>query len=160
MKKKNEPALREYGIEADKHWQHEVMKLAEKYGFIVQASGGVAMLVTHQNQVEQFGEAEYLRIQQMNGHCPKTFGYVLERFRTKRRDLYIAGFNLLDNINAKYRVKRVGKQSQYCDLEATFISDIFNELLTKGLIVTANTRNRTGFRTAKADEIPKEDKSA
>jgi len=118
------------------------------------------MLLTYQNQLEYYGEAEYLRIQQMNGHCPKTFGYVLERFRTKRRDLYIAGFNLLDNINAKYRVKRVGKQSQYCDLEATFISDIFNELLTKGLIVTANTRNRTGFRTAKADEIPKEDKSA
>ena len=75
MKKKNEPALREYGIEADKHWQHEVMKLAEKYGFIVQAGGGVTMLMTHQNQLEHYGEAEYLRIQQMNGHCPKTFGY-------------------------------------------------------------------------------------
>ena len=85
---------------------------------------------------------------------------VLERFCTKRRNLYITGFNLLDSINEKYRIKRVGKQSQYCDLEASFISNIFNELLTKGLIVTADTRNGTGYRTAKAGGIPKEDKSA
>lgn len=75
MKKKNEPILREYGIEADEHWQHDVMKLAEKYGFIIQAYGGTATLATHRNQLEQLGEAGYLRIQQMNGHCPKTFGY-------------------------------------------------------------------------------------
>jgi len=85
---------------------------------------------------------------------------VLEQFRTKRRDLYITGFNLLDNINAKYRIKRVGKQSQHYDLGASFISDIFNKLLAKGLIVTANTRKGTGFRAAKADEIPKEENKA
>lgn len=51
---------------SDKHWQ-EVMKLAEKYGFIVQSYGGAAILATHANQREHYGEEEYLRIQRMNG---------------------------------------------------------------------------------------------
>lgn len=33
----------------DKHWE-EVMKLAQKYGFLVHAYGGVAVLATHQEQ--------------------------------------------------------------------------------------------------------------
>jgi len=74
-KKKETPALREYGINADNHWCDDVMKIAEKYGFIIQSGGGVSMLMTHENQIKYYGEAEYLRIQQMNGHCPKTFGY-------------------------------------------------------------------------------------
>jgi hypothetical protein len=44
----------------DIHWS-EVMKLAEKYGFIIQAYGGTAILATHENQ--------------MNGKCLKELGY-------------------------------------------------------------------------------------
>ena len=40
-----------YGKDADKHWS-EVMKLAEQYGFILQAAGGTAFLATHRNQLE------------------------------------------------------------------------------------------------------------
>lgn len=71
---KEQPKLKEYGVEADRHWS-EVMELAEKYGFIIQAYGGTATLATHKNQLKQLGEHEYLRIQQMDGHCPKDFGY-------------------------------------------------------------------------------------
>lgn len=39
----------------DKHWQ-EVMDLAQKYGFIVQAYGGTATLATHKVQLEELGE--------------------------------------------------------------------------------------------------------
>jgi cysteine synthase len=53
-------------VQADEHWE-EVLKLAEKHGFIVQASGGVAMLATHAVQKEQFGEEGYCQIQKMNG---------------------------------------------------------------------------------------------
>ncbi len=73
-KTKQPPGLKEYGIEADRHWV-EVMDLAERYGFILQAYGGTATLATHRNQLEELGETEYLRIQQMNGHCPKDVGY-------------------------------------------------------------------------------------
>ena len=63
-----------YDMEADRHWR-EVMALAEQYGFILTACGGTAVLSTHRSQLEELSEVEYLRIQQMNGHCPKDFGY-------------------------------------------------------------------------------------
>ena len=49
----------------DQHWT-EVLKLAEEYGFIVQAAGGVAVLATHEVQKEQYGEDGYRQIQKMN----------------------------------------------------------------------------------------------
>lgn len=52
-------------MQADAHWQ-EVLKLAEKHGFIIQAFGGVAVLATHAAQKEQFGEDGYRQIQKMN----------------------------------------------------------------------------------------------
>lgn len=68
------PKLKEHGALADAHWS-EVMALAEQHGFILQAYGGVATLATHAVQLEELGEADYLKIQQMNGHCPKENGY-------------------------------------------------------------------------------------
>lgn len=43
----------------DDHWK-EVMDLAEQYGFIAQAAGGTAILLTHRNQIEADGEEKYL----------------------------------------------------------------------------------------------------
>jgi hypothetical protein len=45
--------------ELDSHW-NEVMGLAEQYGFIGQAAGGTAILLTHDNQLEADGEEKYL----------------------------------------------------------------------------------------------------
>lgn len=45
--------------ELDSHWS-EVMELAKKYGFIGQAFGGTAILLTHENQLEVNGEKKYL----------------------------------------------------------------------------------------------------
>lgn len=54
--------------ELDGHWK-EVMDLAEKYGFITQAYGGVAVLSTHKNQLDSFGEQTYIqRQEQMFGN--------------------------------------------------------------------------------------------
>lgn len=47
------------------------MKLAEQCGFIVNAFGGTAILITNQNQFESYGLQEYIRIQRMNGRCAK-----------------------------------------------------------------------------------------
>lgn len=41
--------------ELDSHWK-EVMDLAVKYGFVRQAAGGTAVLLTHKNQLEAEGE--------------------------------------------------------------------------------------------------------
>jgi len=48
--------------ELDSHW-NEVMDLAVKYGFITYAYGGTAILATHQNQLKEYGEEEYRRLQ-------------------------------------------------------------------------------------------------
>ncbi len=45
----------------------EVMSKAQEYGFIIDASGGTAVLVTRSNQLEHYGKEEYERIQKMNG---------------------------------------------------------------------------------------------
>ena len=45
--------------ELDSHWK-EVMDLAMKYGFIAQAAGGTAILLTHKNQLQSDGEEKYL----------------------------------------------------------------------------------------------------
>lgn len=46
----------------DEHWQ-EVMKLAEKYGYILQCYGGTAVLATHKTQLAVEGEENYLKHQ-------------------------------------------------------------------------------------------------
>lgn len=45
--------------ESDGHWT-EVMKLAEEYGFILQAYGGTATLATHENKIKFMGEEKYM----------------------------------------------------------------------------------------------------
>lgn len=50
---------------SEQHWV-EVLKLAEEYGFIVQAYGGVALLATHEVQKEKLGEKKYEQIQDVN----------------------------------------------------------------------------------------------
>ncbi len=44
--------FKEYAKEQDKHW-NEVMKLAEKYGFIIQAYAGTATLCTHRAFIKE-----------------------------------------------------------------------------------------------------------
>lgn len=65
--------LPEGGREADKRWA-EVMCMAEECGFITMAAGGTAVLITNKNQLESYGMQEYVRIQRMNGRCPKKIG--------------------------------------------------------------------------------------
>lgn len=45
--------------ELDSHWK-EVMGLAEQYGFLTQAYGGAAILLTHRNQLDADGEETYI----------------------------------------------------------------------------------------------------
>lgn len=46
----------------DAHWK-EVMDLAVKYGFITYAYSGTAVLATHKNQLEEYGEEKYRHFQ-------------------------------------------------------------------------------------------------
>lgn len=57
----------------DGHWG-ELMRLAEKYGFILEAVGGTAILATNKSQLEAYTIPKYTEIQHKNGRCPKTLG--------------------------------------------------------------------------------------
>lgn len=61
MKKNQESIIdKEIMKKTDSHWS-EVMKLAEKYGFIAQAYAGTATLATHEVLLDALGEEEHLK---------------------------------------------------------------------------------------------------
>ena len=74
MQSKEIPDQKAPGWLADQHWS-EVMDAAKRYGFVAQAYGGTALLLTHRVQLEEYGEGGYLRIQKMCGHCARDLGY-------------------------------------------------------------------------------------
>jgi len=78
---------------------------------------------------------------------------LLEKFQTKRSNLYItSSWNGVNSVYSKHHLKRlssyVGVYSS-SDPDWQFIEKIFNELVNEGRIVTAETKNGTGYRTNK-----------
>ena len=57
--------LNELAENHDKNWD-KVMELAKQNGFIVQAFGGTATLITNKNQIENYGYEKYKQIQGTN----------------------------------------------------------------------------------------------
>ncbi len=60
-------------VAADERW-HEMMKIAEQCGFIIQAGAGTAVLATNRVQAAEMGATQYAKIQRMNGRCPQEIG--------------------------------------------------------------------------------------
>lgn len=52
--------IEEFIKEQDKHWE-EVMELAKKYNFIIQAYAGTATLCTHKTFIQELGKEEYIK---------------------------------------------------------------------------------------------------
>ena len=61
-----EEQLNELAKKHDEKWT-EVMKLAQENGFIIQAAGGTAILVSNKNQIEHYGLEHFEKIQKTNG---------------------------------------------------------------------------------------------
>ncbi len=57
--------LDELAKKHDEKWD-EIMDIAKKNGFIVQAFGGIATLITNKEQIENYGYEKYQQIQEMN----------------------------------------------------------------------------------------------
>lgn len=79
---------------------------------------------------------------------------ILEMFKTKRNNLYIVpGYGTFDRIVNKYHVSRREAESGNDDTTCNnFVVTVFNELVSMGELVSAETRNGTGYRTAKKVE--------
>jgi hypothetical protein len=81
---------------------------------------------------------------------------ILEAFKTKRSNLYItSSWSCVNNVLDKYRIKRL---SHYIgvissdNLDVKYFLEVFQELVDKGLIVTAQTKSGTGYRTKTSKE--------
>lgn len=62
--------LEELAKKHDEKWD-ELMAIAKENGFVVQAFGGTATMITNKNQIENYGYEEYQKIQEMNDSLEK-----------------------------------------------------------------------------------------
>ena len=77
---------------------------------------------------------------------------ILERCRTKRKNLYITGPVAL-NVAQKFSVRRLCDKEGKHNLANRFVGELMEQLVQDGLLVTAKTRNGAGLRTAADAEI-------
>lgn len=78
---------------------------------------------------------------------------LLELFKTKRSNLYkTSTMSVIEKVLDQYRIKRlshyIGVYSSD-NIDWKFITDVFKELINTKRIVTATTKNGTGYRTDK-----------
>lgn len=89
-------------------------------------------------------EAEYLhRLEEKRQEMENDF---LTLYHTKRRNLYIT-VDLIGKLVRKYHIRRVGEDSEDTLLNGLLLR-IRSELIEKGKLIQAETRNGTGYRTA------------
>ena len=77
---------------------------------------------------------------------------ILERCRTKRKNLYITGPVAL-NVAQKFSVHRLCDKEGKHNLANRFVGELMEQLVQDGLLVTTKTRNGPGVRTATDAEI-------
>ncbi len=77
---------------------------------------------------------------------------ILEAYKTKRSNLYVIGTSPIEKVVNKHRIKRL---SHYVgvytssDIEWKYVLEVFESLVNEKRLVTAQTRNGTGYRTDK-----------
>lgn len=76
---------------------------------------------------------------------------LLKRCKTKRSNLYIVSPFAME-IAEQFSVKRVCDKENRHNKAYRFVSDIVDQLIEQGLLVTAKTRHGDGVRTATAKE--------
>lgn len=77
---------------------------------------------------------------------------ILERCRTKRKNLYITGPIAL-NVAQKFSVRRLCDKEGKHNLANRFVKELMEQLVQDGLLVAAETRNGLGIRRATDAEI-------
>ena len=77
---------------------------------------------------------------------------ILDRFRTKRRNLYVTGA-AADRIAAPFVIPRIDSRNRPIDAAEQYVGSLINELIEEGRLVTADTRHGLGIRTAVKSEL-------
>ena len=77
---------------------------------------------------------------------------ILERYRTKRKNLFITGVTGMD-IAKQFSVNRVNDKFGHRNKANLFVSSLVVQLIAEGRLVTADTKNGQGVRTATKEEL-------
>lgn len=74
-------------------------------------------------------------------------GYILEKCRTKRSNLYIAA-PVVIHVAEHFEIRRLCDRDRRNKIGNQFVAELMNELLQKGWLVTGKTSRGEGIRTA------------
>lgn len=91
----------------------------------------------------------------LNGKLHDIENDILSAFVTKRKNLYFGEYTtgrILEGIAAKYHIARRQCESGIDYTAKAFCANVLINLASSGKIVTAATKDGTGYRTAKKDE--------
>lgn len=77
---------------------------------------------------------------------------LLERCRTKRKNLYMTG-PIASNIAQKFSVRRLCDKEGKHDLANQFVEELMEQLIQEGQLVTTKTKHGPGIRTATSAEL-------
>lgn len=98
----------------------------------------------------ELSDEEYLA--QLESKREEITQTILEQCRTKRKNLFITD-PVAWNIAQKFSVRRLCDKRGWNDLADRFVKELMEQLVQDGLLVTAETRNGLGIRTATDAEI-------
>lgn len=82
---------------------------------------------------------------------------ILDRYQTKRRNLYVTGPAAL-SIAKKFSVHRLCDKDGNRNLANQFVEELVEQLIRDGHLVTAETKNGLGIRTVAGAEIRQKEK--
>lgn len=97
----------------------------------------------------ELSDEEYLA--QLEARRSEISQAILERYQTKRKNLYVTGPAVL-SIAKKFSIHRLCDKDGKHDLANRFVGELVEQLIQEGHLVTAETKNGLGVRTATAAE--------
>lgn len=98
----------------------------------------------------EFADEEY--IAQLEARRNEITQTILDRCRTKRKNLYMTGSIAL-SIAQMFSVRRLCDKENKNNLANRFVTEVMEQLVQDGQLVTAETRNGPGIRTATEAEL-------
>lgn len=97
----------------------------------------------------ELSDEEYLA--QLEARREEITQAILERFQTKRKNLYVTGPAVL-SIAKQFSVRRLCDKDGKNNLANRYVGGLVEQLIQEGQLVTAETKNGLGIRTATAAE--------
>ena len=76
---------------------------------------------------------------------------LLERYKTKRRNIYVTG-EVLPSIVRKFSICRICDKEGKRNIASPYISQLFKEMIADGHLITVKTKQGIGVRTATEKE--------